>query len=71
MGLESMIQHPYSNNYTLTRASFGEKKKKGLQSGKKYSFQLHKECREMKAVCKGKNSHVLTSAHSLLSNLFL
>lgn len=70
IGLESMIQHPYSNNYTLTRASFG-KKKKGLRSGKKYSFQLHKECREMKAVCKRKNSHVLTSAHSLLSNLFL
>lgn len=31
MGLESMIQHPYSNNYTLTRASFGEKKKKAFR----------------------------------------
>lgn len=52
----------------LYRKSFWKKKKN--ISGIKYSFQLHKECREIKVVCKGKNSHVWTSALSVLSNLF-
>lgn len=46
----------FSNSFILIERAF-EKKKKNI-SGIKYSFQLHKECREIKVVCKGKNSHV-------------
>lgn len=37
IGLESMTQHPYNNNYTSTKAAFGKKKKLGPQSGTKDS----------------------------------